>query len=230
MVQALDEAHAVDIVLAQHPDAHEKAVPAASIEGMNKHRLLFSWLESCKAQSPASRRGRASEPKPVGPCSPRARSPGRLTPRSAADCGPAAGPAHAAASGDRRRSALLHRETAAAPPCCLWRPDGKIKRIGQAGSTGMVAMAVWQARRDHRAPVLLRHLGRAAKGQPAQRLLLQPPKRAAFWPSAQRPDLHDRRAQLELIEAGPPAEGQELVVLQHHTVHPLTDAVPAPIN
>jgi hypothetical protein len=23
-----------------------KAVPAASIEGMNKHRLLFSWLES----------------------------------------------------------------------------------------------------------------------------------------------------------------------------------------
>lgn len=53
-----------------------------------------------------------------------ARSPGRLTPISAADCGPAAGPAHAAASGDRRRSALLHRETAAAPPCCLWQPDG----------------------------------------------------------------------------------------------------------
>ncbi|WP_254961532.1 hypothetical protein [Cyanobium sp. BA5m-10] len=46
MVHALDEAHAVDIVLAQHPDAHVKAVPAASIEGMNKHRLLFSWLES----------------------------------------------------------------------------------------------------------------------------------------------------------------------------------------
>jgi hypothetical protein len=46
MVQALDEAHAVDIVLAQHPDAQVKAVPAASIEGMNKHRLLFSWLES----------------------------------------------------------------------------------------------------------------------------------------------------------------------------------------
>ena len=46
MVQALDEAHAVDIVLAQHPDSHVKAVPAASIEGMNKHRLLFSWLES----------------------------------------------------------------------------------------------------------------------------------------------------------------------------------------
>ena len=46
MVQALDEAHAVDIVLAQHPDAHVKAVPAASIEGMSRHRLLFSWLES----------------------------------------------------------------------------------------------------------------------------------------------------------------------------------------
>ena len=46
MVQALDEAHAVDIVLAQHPDAHVKAVPTDSIEVMNKHRLLFSWLES----------------------------------------------------------------------------------------------------------------------------------------------------------------------------------------
>jgi hypothetical protein len=46
MVQALDEAHAVDIVLAQHPDAHVKAVPTDSIEGMNKHSLLFSWLES----------------------------------------------------------------------------------------------------------------------------------------------------------------------------------------
>jgi hypothetical protein len=32
MVQALDVAHAVDIALAQHPDAHVKAVPAASIE------------------------------------------------------------------------------------------------------------------------------------------------------------------------------------------------------
>ena len=46
MVQALDEAHAVDIALAQHPDAHEKAVPASSNEGMNKHSHLFSWLES----------------------------------------------------------------------------------------------------------------------------------------------------------------------------------------
>ena len=46
MVQALDEAHAVDIVLAQHPDAHLKAVPADSIAGMNKPRLLFSWLET----------------------------------------------------------------------------------------------------------------------------------------------------------------------------------------
>ena len=46
MVQAFDEAHAVDIVLAQHPDPQVNTVPAASIEGMNKHRLLFSWLES----------------------------------------------------------------------------------------------------------------------------------------------------------------------------------------
>ena len=62
-----------------------------------------------------------------------------------------------------------------------------------------------------------------------ERLLLLP-ERAAPWALAQRPDLHDRRAQLELIEAGPPAEGQELVVLQHYPIHPLTDAVPAPIN
>ena len=46
MVQALDEAHSVDIVLAQHPGNQVKAFPALSIEGMNKHRLLFSWLKS----------------------------------------------------------------------------------------------------------------------------------------------------------------------------------------
>jgi hypothetical protein len=57
MVQALDEAHAVDIVLAQHPDAHVKAVPAASIEGMNKHRLLFFGWSRCKAHPSAGIRG-----------------------------------------------------------------------------------------------------------------------------------------------------------------------------
>jgi hypothetical protein len=46
MVLALDEPHAVDIVQAVQPVAIARAVPAASLEGKNKHRLLFSWLES----------------------------------------------------------------------------------------------------------------------------------------------------------------------------------------
>jgi hypothetical protein len=40
MVQALDDAHAVDIVQAVQPGAVARAVPAASLEGKNKHRLL----------------------------------------------------------------------------------------------------------------------------------------------------------------------------------------------
>jgi hypothetical protein len=51
----------------------------------------------------------------------------------------------------------------------------EMKQIGQAGATGLVAMAVWQAGRDHRAPVLLRPLVRASKGQSAERLLQPPP-------------------------------------------------------
>ena len=54
MVQALDEAHAVDIVLAQHPDAHVKAVPSASIEGMNKTGFCFLGWSRCKAQPSAA--------------------------------------------------------------------------------------------------------------------------------------------------------------------------------
>ena len=50
MVQALDEAHAVDIVKAMHIDAQVKAVPADSIKGMDKHRLLFDWLERAHSE------------------------------------------------------------------------------------------------------------------------------------------------------------------------------------
>jgi len=46
-------------------------------------------------------RGRASDPRPAGPRGLRARAPGRLTPRSAAGCAPAAGPARAATSGEQ---------------------------------------------------------------------------------------------------------------------------------
>jgi hypothetical protein len=46
MVEALDEAHAADITQAQFPDAQLKVVPASTIEGKNRHRLLFSWLDT----------------------------------------------------------------------------------------------------------------------------------------------------------------------------------------
>ena len=67
MVQALDETHAVDIVLAQHPDAQVKAVPAASIEGMNKHRFCFLGWSRCKAQWPKASNGWARELTLAGP-------------------------------------------------------------------------------------------------------------------------------------------------------------------
>jgi hypothetical protein len=40
MVQALDEAHAVDIVQALQPGGISQAVPATSLEGKNKYRPL----------------------------------------------------------------------------------------------------------------------------------------------------------------------------------------------
>ena len=50
MVQALDEAHAIDMVKAMHTDAQMKAVPADSIKGMDKHRLLFDWLDRAHSE------------------------------------------------------------------------------------------------------------------------------------------------------------------------------------
>lgn len=46
MVQALDEPHAVDIVQAVQPGAVAQAVPAASLEGKNRHRLLSDWMDA----------------------------------------------------------------------------------------------------------------------------------------------------------------------------------------
>lgn len=46
MVEALDEAHAADITQAQFPDAQLKVVPACAIEDKDRHRLLFSWLDT----------------------------------------------------------------------------------------------------------------------------------------------------------------------------------------
>jgi hypothetical protein len=46
MVQALDEAHALDIVQAVQPGAVAHAVPAASLDGKDKHRLLWDWMDA----------------------------------------------------------------------------------------------------------------------------------------------------------------------------------------
>ena len=46
MVEALDQAHAADITQAKFPDAQLKVVPASTIHDKDRHRLLFSWLET----------------------------------------------------------------------------------------------------------------------------------------------------------------------------------------
>ena len=58
MVQALDEAHALDIVQAVQPGAVAHAVPAASLDGKDKHRLLWDWMDALE-QSMASEGGPA---------------------------------------------------------------------------------------------------------------------------------------------------------------------------
>ncbi|MBC1262353.1 hypothetical protein FQK07_14030 [Synechococcus sp. BSF8S] len=45
IVEALDEAHAADITQAQFPDARLKVLPASAIEGKDRHRLFFRWLD-----------------------------------------------------------------------------------------------------------------------------------------------------------------------------------------
>ena len=58
MVQALDEAHELDIVQALQPGAVAQAVPATSLEGKNKHRLLSDWMDALE-ESMASEGGPA---------------------------------------------------------------------------------------------------------------------------------------------------------------------------
>jgi hypothetical protein len=59
MVQALDEAHAVDIVQALQSGAVARAVPATSLDGKNKQRLLWDWMDALE-QSTASEGGPAN--------------------------------------------------------------------------------------------------------------------------------------------------------------------------
>ena len=58
MVQALDEVHAVDIVQALQPRAVAQVVPAASLDGKDKQRLLWDWMDALE-QSMASEGGPA---------------------------------------------------------------------------------------------------------------------------------------------------------------------------
>jgi hypothetical protein len=46
MVQALDEPHAMDIVQALQPGALDEAVPASVLEGKERHRLLWDWMDA----------------------------------------------------------------------------------------------------------------------------------------------------------------------------------------
>jgi hypothetical protein len=57
-VQALDEAHAVDIVQALQPGALAEAVPASVLEGKDRHRLLWDWMDALE-ESTASEGGPA---------------------------------------------------------------------------------------------------------------------------------------------------------------------------
>jgi hypothetical protein len=58
MVQALDAAHAVDMVQALQSGAVARAVPAALLDGKNKQRLLWDWMDALE-QSMASEGGPA---------------------------------------------------------------------------------------------------------------------------------------------------------------------------
>ena len=44
MVQALDAAHAEDIVRAPHPTGRLSAVPSELLEGQDRHKLLAAWV------------------------------------------------------------------------------------------------------------------------------------------------------------------------------------------
>jgi hypothetical protein len=63
MVQALDAAHAVDMVQALQSGAVARAVPAASLAGKDKHRLLWDWMDALE-QSMA-REGGPAIPDPL---------------------------------------------------------------------------------------------------------------------------------------------------------------------
>lgn len=48
-VQAMDPDHAMDIVRANHPEARMSVVPAERLEGTDRWKLLFAWLDTIDA-------------------------------------------------------------------------------------------------------------------------------------------------------------------------------------
>jgi hypothetical protein len=60
MVQAFGEVHALDIVQALQPGGLAEAVPARSLEGKDRHRLLWDWMDALEQP-------KASEGGPVIP-------------------------------------------------------------------------------------------------------------------------------------------------------------------
>ena len=63
MVQALDKPYAVDIVQSLQPGAVAQAVPATSLEGKNKHRLLSDWMDALEESM--AREGGPAIPDPL---------------------------------------------------------------------------------------------------------------------------------------------------------------------
>jgi hypothetical protein len=63
MVQALDEAHALVIVQALQSVAVARAVPATSLDGKSKHRLLSDWMDALEKSM--AREGGPAIPDPL---------------------------------------------------------------------------------------------------------------------------------------------------------------------
>jgi hypothetical protein len=63
MVQALDEAHALDIVQALQSGAVARAMPAALLDGKDKQRLLWHWMDALEEST--AREGGPAIPDPL---------------------------------------------------------------------------------------------------------------------------------------------------------------------
>ena len=67
IVQAIDEAHAVDIVQALQPGAVAQALPATLLDGKNRHRQLWDWRTPLSSPWQVREGQRAHTRWPTGP-------------------------------------------------------------------------------------------------------------------------------------------------------------------